>query len=130
MLNKSYLLDTSVAVAFLRGDSSSIQAVAAASKAFLCDVVLGELYYGAYRSDSPQISLSQVREFALRFVLLNGSERAADLYGELKSVLQAQGNLIPDNDLWIAAIALAYGLTVITRDNHFQRIPDLSLESF
>ena len=32
-----------------------------------------------------------------------------------------------DNDLWIAATALRHGLTVISRDKAFDRIPDLKL---
>jgi predicted nucleic acid-binding protein len=33
--------------------------------------------------------------------------------------------LIADNDLWIAATALAKDLTLVTRDQHFSRITGL-----
>jgi len=32
---------------------------------------------------------------------------------------------IPDNDLWIAAMALQHDLLLITRDQHFERVPQL-----
>jgi len=41
--------------------------------------------------------------------------------------LRAQGQPLADNDLWIAATALAYDLTLVTRNQHFRRIPDLKL---
>ncbi|MGJ5820848.1 PIN domain-containing protein [Paludibaculum fermentans] len=36
---------------------------------------------------------------------------------------------MPHNDLWIAALALEHDLTLITRDRHFERIPQLLRES-
>ena len=35
---------------------------------------------------------------------------------------------IPENDIWIAACAMAYGLTVVTADKHFSFIKGISLE--
>jgi predicted nucleic acid-binding protein len=42
--------------------------------------------------------------------------------------LKRAGTPIPDNDLWIAAIAWEHDLTLITRDEHFQYIPQLLLD--
>lgn len=47
--------------------------------------------------------------------------------GELSLQLRAQGRLIPLTDLLIAALALEGGHEVYTLDEHFQRIPGLSL---
>lgn len=38
------------------------------------------------------------------------------------------GNPIPDNDIWIAAIAMEHDLTVLTGDKHFKAIDGLKLE--
>jgi tRNA(fMet)-specific endonuclease VapC len=35
------------------------------------------------------------------------------------------GKPIPDNDLWIAALCVQHNLTLISRDPHFDRIPQL-----
>jgi len=32
---------------------------------------------------------------------------------------------MPENDIWIAAIALQHGLTLVTRDSHFSEIESL-----
>jgi predicted nucleic acid-binding protein len=39
--------------------------------------------------------------------------------------LKRAGSPVPDNDLWIAALALQHDLLLVTRDQHFQRIPQL-----
>jgi len=39
--------------------------------------------------------------------------------------LPAVGTPIPDNDLWIAAMSLEHDLALVTRDRHFDRIPQV-----
>jgi tRNA(fMet)-specific endonuclease VapC len=48
-------------------------------------------------------------------------------YGRLFVQLKRAGTPVPDNDLWIAALALEHDLGLITRDQHFQRTPQLLL---
>jgi len=38
------------------------------------------------------------------------------------------GRPIPDNDLWIAAVALQHRLILVTRDGHFSNINGLIVE--
>jgi tRNA(fMet)-specific endonuclease VapC len=49
----------------------------------------------------------------------------AEQYARLFVQLKRAGTPIPDNDLWIAALALEHDLMLITRDRHFQHIPQL-----
>jgi tRNA(fMet)-specific endonuclease VapC len=37
---------------------------------------------------------------------------------------------IPENDIWIAATAIQFGLTLISRDNHFVFVDNLSVEQW
>jgi predicted nucleic acid-binding protein len=39
--------------------------------------------------------------------------------------LKRAGTPVPDNDLWIAALALQHDLLLIARDRHFKNIPQL-----
>jgi len=49
-------------------------------------------------------------------------------FARLRAQLRRQANLIPDFDLIVAAIALRFGLTVLTFSvRHFGRIPGLQL---
>ena len=57
-------------------------------------------------------------------VLLPGRE-TAEHYAHLFVQLKRAGTPVSDNDLWIAALALEHDLALITRDQHFERIPQL-----
>ena len=57
-------------------------------------------------------------------ILLPGRE-TAEHYARLFVQLKRAGAPIPDNDLWIAALALEHDLVLITRDRHFENIPQL-----
>lgn len=46
-------------------------------------------------------------------------------YGKIKSSLRKKGSPIPENDIWIAAIALHHKLTLVTRDGHFNQVSGL-----
>ena len=49
------------------------------------------------------------------------------VYGVLKNKLLSQGKVLPENDMWIAAIAIANNVSVITQDKHFEEIENLSV---
>ena len=49
-------------------------------------------------------------------------------YGQIKSHLRQNGRPLPDNDIWIAAIAMQHQTVLVTRDQHFSEVPGLLLE--
>src|SRR5204862_4252114 len=70
-----------------------------------------------------------IRKFLAREtvgVLLPGRE-TAEQYARVFVQLKRAGTPVPDNDLWIAALALEHDLVLITRDRHFGRIPQVLL---
>ena len=54
-------------------------------------------------------------------------ERAADLYATIKLVRQRQGLALDENDLWVAATAMALGATLVSRDQDFAGIEGLAV---
>lgn len=46
-------------------------------------------------------------------------------YAKVRNELRAQGTPIPENDVWIAALARQHGLPVVSRDEHFDHVPRL-----
>lgn len=90
-------------------------------------IVVGELYYGAQKSGKRQANMVRVDRFAEINVILNCDEVTARHYGQIKNQLKENGRLIPENDIWIAAIALQYELTLVTRDKHFDAVADLEV---
>lgn len=55
------------------------------------------------------------------------SVSAGDLYATVKSGQQRCGLPLDENDLWIAATALALGATLISNDSDFQSIETLAV---
>lgn len=130
-----YLLDTNTCIQHLRhGKQSPVAAHLAtvnAGDAVLCAVVVGELLFGALRSQNPSKNLAEVNAFRAGFVSLACDDRAAAEYATLRAMLAAKGTPIGPNDMLIAAIALANSLTLITHNTReFSRVYGLTLEDW
>jgi tRNA(fMet)-specific endonuclease VapC len=99
----------------------------------LCSVVVGELIYGALHSGATHraANLALVASLQRQFVSLPFDDRAAEKYGEVREHLATMGTPIGPNDLMIAAIALANGLTLVTNNtSEFSRVAGLTLEDW
>jgi tRNA(fMet)-specific endonuclease VapC len=48
----------------------------------------------------------------------------------LNQELRVKGQPIPENDIWVAAIALQHRLTLVTRDEHFKQVDGLAVETW
>lgn len=129
-MNGSYLLDTNIVIAFFRQDPAVLQHIATAKVTFLPCVALGELNYGALNSGKPEQNLQRLIAFTENTVVLGSDAETAIEYGTIKRQLKQIGRLIPDNDIWIAAIAIQHHLTLATRDSHFQAITGLQCENW
>jgi tRNA(fMet)-specific endonuclease VapC len=131
----THLLDTNSCIDHLRrGAASHVTArlvAASPGSIVLCSVVVVELLYGAYRSVQQTRTLNQVQVFCAPLVSLPFDDRAAGEYGRIRAHLASLGTPIGPNDLMIAAIALANGLTVVTHNTaEFSRVPGLALEDW
>ncbi len=126
----SLLLDTNSAIARISEDEAITAVLDRAPGVCVPYVVLGELYYGAYRSARVEQNLVQVREFARGRTILYANRETVRTYGETKQRLKSKGRPIPENDIWIAALALQHGLSVITRDKHFGEVKGLAVVSW
>ena len=94
-------------------------------------VVLGELEFGARRSDRSTQSFASIRDFAASVQVVEIGAEVARRYGRLRAHLRAIGQPIGPNDLWIAAHALARDVPLITHNlSEFRRVPDLSVETW
>jgi tRNA(fMet)-specific endonuclease VapC len=123
-----YLLDTSILIALFADETLVKEKLAQASEVFIPSIAVGELYYGAWKSQRRQENITQVDELVAESVVLSCNVGAARWYGEVKNVLRLKGRPIPENDLWIAAIALEHDLVVATQDAHFEEIDNLKVE--
>jgi tRNA(fMet)-specific endonuclease VapC len=101
----SVLVDTSIVVDYFRQDLTLHEKIDQVEDVYVPLVVLGELFYGAHKSTQKDKALAQVQEFSRGCIILFPDETTAELYGQIKAELAAAGKMIPENDVWIAAVA-------------------------
>jgi tRNA(fMet)-specific endonuclease VapC len=129
-MNGRYLLDTNIVIALFDGDRFVIDQINQASEIFVPSIGVGELYYGAFNSGKKQANIDRVDRLRTQVIVLDCDDFTAKFYGQIKKDLKDKGTPIPENDLWIAATAMQYGLTVATRDNHFENIEGLNIDKW
>jgi predicted nucleic acid-binding protein len=94
-------------------------------------IVYGEVREGILGSQQPAIDLQRWQRFMAGLDVLNVTLPVAEVWAELRRYLRTRGNLVPDADLLIASTALAFGMTLVTRNvKDFARVPDLALLVF
>jgi tRNA(fMet)-specific endonuclease VapC len=93
---------------------------------------LGELVYGACRSDKKQRLLDAIDTLVVtNIAVLPFDEAAARVYGDLRARLETAGTTVSEPDLRIAAITLSRGATLATGNTrHFEKIPGLAVEDW
>lgn len=123
-----FLLDTNIAIALINREHSVHARLSVSLSTFVPAVVIGELYFGAYKSQRVNENLQSLRDFADSTIVLSCDDATARFYGEIKNQLRLKGKPIPENDIWIAAIAIQHDLTLVSRDAHFQEIDGLTVE--
>ncbi len=125
-----HLLDTNIIIAFFKSDENVQNHLAQSTEVFVPVIALGELFYGALHSSQVDKHLQQVQDFASDASVLLCDCSTAEEYGQIKNELKTKGNPLPENDIWIAAIARQHNLTVVTRDQHFKLIDALPIEEW
>ncbi len=129
-MNGRLLLDTNIIIALFAGDLTVHEHMANATEVFISSVTIGELYFGAYKSTKVQENLTRIDELVLSSRVLSCDVDTAKRYGDIKNHLKEKGKPIPENDIWIAAIAQQYDLTLVTKDTHFNIIENLKFEAW
>ena len=126
-----YLLDTNALSDLMRRDprlEARLDALAAGDDVVICSIVRGEVGFGIARMPAGRrrADLEQRRrELLPLFPCEPVSESAADYYASVKLAQQQRGASLDENDLWIAATALALNAVLVTRDTDFSNVPGL-----
>lgn len=96
---------------------------------FTSAVVVGELYRGAFRSQSRDRHLKHIDERVLQGVTTLPYDAAiARVYGRVSAQLEQDGQRLADADVQIAATALFHGLELVTGNlRHFARVRGLAI---
>lgn len=126
--NSNYLLDTNIIISMFAGDRTIQEKVRNSDDVFVSATVIGELRFGAEKSTKVAENHRRIDLLARQIKTLPCNLETAWWYGVIRDKLRRKGHPIPDNDIWIAAIAMQHGLTVVTRDSHFEEIDALPVQ--
>jgi tRNA(fMet)-specific endonuclease VapC len=129
-MNGEFLLDTNIIIALFSNENKVLQNLTTFPTIYLSSIVLGELYFGARKSQRVNQNMAKIDELIKEVKILVPDMVTAQHYGIIKSKLSMKGKPLPENDIWIAAIAKHYDLTLVSRDQHFEHIEDLRLEKW
>jgi predicted nucleic acid-binding protein len=131
----TYLLDTNAISGLMRGDPHIehwMSTLFPADRVVTCAVVRGEILFGIARVPvgKRRTELQQTgHRFLDTFYCEPIPESAGDYYATVKQSRQTRGLTLDENDLWIAATALALSAALVTRDQDFNGIDGLPIVS-
>jgi tRNA(fMet)-specific endonuclease VapC len=107
----------------------AIQTVYGEIEVSLSPVTVAELVHGIYRAKSPEASQRRrayIEELVDLVPIHPATKQTAFLVGQIQGQEAAKGNVLPFNDLMIAAAAIEQGYAILTENlRHFEKIPGL-----
>jgi tRNA(fMet)-specific endonuclease VapC len=133
-VNPLYMLDTNICIYIAREKPPSMRARFSQfrpGQLVMSAITHGELAYGAAKSADRSRALSQLESLVHAIPVESLSVDVSKSYGAIRAALEIQGRVIGNNDLWIAAHALALDLPLATtNEREFRRVPGLSVENW
>ncbi len=129
-----YLLDTNICIYIRRKKPEEVLRrfrTLRPGEAVLSVITFGELVYEAEKSAQRGTALELLRELAQVLPVQGLPETAAESYGTIRAELERKGEMIGNNDLWIAAHAKAASLTLVTNNERgFRRVRGLKVQNW
>jgi len=100
-----------------------------ADRILIPSIVLGELFHGFRKGSRHAANKKRLDAFLSepQVEIAAVTRRTAEIYGELLTHLQKRATPIPTNDIWIAAITVEHSATLLTRDAHFEHLPQVNV---
>jgi len=122
-------LDTNRLIDLFQGDIDLAERLATCEEIWIPLIVLAEIKAGFYGGTQRHRNEVLHRKFLAKptVSVLLPTRDTAEHYAHLFVQLKRAGTPVPDNDLWIAALVLENDLVLITRDQHFRKVPQLLL---
>lgn len=129
-----YLLDTNICIYIAKHNPPAVRARFArhaAAELTMSVVTLGELRFGAEKSQSREKALTAISQLTSAIQVASLPESAGEHYGQIRAELQRLGQPIGNNDLWLSAHARAEGWILVTNnEREFLRVGGLQVENW
>jgi tRNA(fMet)-specific endonuclease VapC len=129
----AFLPDTNFWISLLKNPGGQLDAklrLQPISEILLCAVVKAELWHGAEKYGNRERRRRGLEMLFAPFASLPFDDAAALHYADIRHHLEVQGQAIGPNDLKIAAIARTHGLTLVSADRQFTRVPGLGVDDW
>ena len=119
------ILDTNAVSALFAGDSALAAVLASSPRHHLPVIVIGEYRFGLLRSRHRERLALLLAALIQESSVLIVDQVTAGVYSQVREDLRTKGRPIPENDIWIAALALQHQQPVVSRDDHFDSVRSL-----
>ena len=116
------ILDTNAISALFEGSPALEALLSRQARHELPVIVIGEYRYGLARSRHRKRLLALLEELIRESAVLSVGLKTAAAYATVREALRAQGTPIPENDVWISALAIEHGLDIVSRDTDFDHV--------
>lgn len=116
------ILDTNALSAFFEKEGAVVSLMSEVEAVHLPVIVLGEYRFGLRGSRLRKMLEPKLVAFAKTCTVLGVLESTTNAYATIRHDLKKAGTPIPENDIWIAALALEYRLDILSNDRHFDAI--------
>ena len=124
------MLDTNAVSAFLQHRSPRLDDWVREQRCCLSAIVVGEIRYGLEKQPAA-MRLQALAEATLDTLeILPWTEACSRIYGRLRAELERHGKPLAALDLLIASHALSEGCVLVTADQAFAHVDELSLEAW
>jgi len=128
----SYLLDTDICSAFIKGDRQVWPKMMQYSgQLHVSAITAAELFTWVLRAKASAARQQAVLDFFNDVTFLDVDRDVSRKFGEIRASQLDQGQFTPEMDLLIASTALVHGLTLVTHNTQdFTNVPGLTLEDW
>lgn len=124
---RNHLIDSSVLIPYIRQNQAIVTRLNALANTYISPTIIAEIAFGAFRSRDPQAGMQRVNAIMRQMPSVTLIPAMGITFATMKNQLVLGNQVIPDSDIWIAVTAMAYGMTLVARDAHFQRLAPFGL---
>ncbi|HAN09190.1 MAG TPA: VapC toxin family PIN domain ribonuclease [Clostridiales bacterium] len=125
-----YLLDTNIIIGLLNNDFKIIGRIREENKIYISVITVGEMLYGANNSINKEKNTKLYKDFFETCNIVTITDKTAEGYANIRYELKKMGKPIPENDIWIAAVAREKNMTIVTRDKHLLYVDCIKTEEW